>query len=206
MSPGTKQTKRKKRKNQKSRRTPLAAFFAQFESFSFDENQSSDKNLDRLIKVLRCDVQDPDRREVCNGFKDALIQEFNERFGNDGNNISNWQNLCRVLRVDPVPDSIEACRQRVWDTRVNLVDLVDSARTGKPAKLFPTLGELTAYTLQEPEKFFPKENVYQGGKELLKEITDPHFGKRRNGSAKREERKKKQKAARAAVGGDLTCV
>ncbi|KAG2047347.1 hypothetical protein BDR06DRAFT_1013966 [Suillus hirtellus] len=185
--------------------TPLAAFFAQFAAFSFKENQSSNKNFDRLVKVLRIDAKDLQAREVREGFKDALVQEFNTRFGTDGNDISSWQNLCRVLRIDPVPDSIEACRQCVWDTHVNLVDLVDSARTGKPVKLFASLGELTAYTLQQkPKKFFPKENAYQGGllKELLREIINPYFGKRRNGSAKRKERKRKQKAARAAAGGD----
>jgi len=63
------------------------------------------------------------------------------------------------------------------------------------------LGELTAYTLQKPRKLFPKENAYQGGllKELLREIINPYFGKRKNGSAKRKERKRKQKATRAAV-------
>ncbi|KIK40425.1 hypothetical protein CY34DRAFT_269467 [Suillus luteus UH-Slu-Lm8-n1] len=179
---------------------PLAAFFAQFASFSFNENQSSNKNFDRLIKVMKITTQDPVRREVREGFKDALVQEFNERFGTDGNDLSNWQNLCNVLRIVPVPDTIQGCRERVWDTHVNLVDLVDSARTGKPVKLFASLGELTAHTLNSG-KFFPKQNAYQGGllKELLREIINPYFGKRRNGSAKRKERKKKQKAARAAV-------
>ncbi|KAG1818164.1 uncharacterized protein BJ212DRAFT_1349224 [Suillus subaureus] len=165
--------------------TPLAAFFAQFASFSFNANQSSGKNFDRLVRVIKCGPQDPERREVREGFKDAL-------------------NLCRVLRIVPVPDSIEECRLRVWDTHVNLVDLVDSARTGMPVKLFASLGELTAYTLRKPKKFFPKENAYQGGllKELLREIINPYFGKRRNGSAKRKERRKKQKTARTAAGGD----
>lgn len=179
---------------------PLAAFFAQFASFSFNENQSSNKNFDRLVKVMRITKNDPERRVVREGFKDALVQEFNERFGTDGNDLSNWQNLCNVLRIEPVPDTIQGCRQRVWDTHVNLVDLVDSARTGTPVKLFASLGELTSYTLRT-DKFFPKQNAYQGGllKELLREIINPYFGKRRNGSAKRKERKKKQKAARAAV-------
>ncbi|KAG1831636.1 hypothetical protein EV424DRAFT_1372149 [Suillus variegatus] len=183
--------------------TPLAAFFAQFAAFSFKENQSSNKNFDRLVKVLRIDAKDPQRREVREGFKDALVQEFNTRFGTDGNDISNWQNLCGVLRIDPVPDSIKECRKCVWDTHVNLVDLVDSPRTGKPVKLFASVEELRAYTLQT-EKIFPKESAYQGGllKELLREITGTYFGGRRNGSAKRKERKKKQKAARAAAGGD----
>ncbi|KAG1734505.1 hypothetical protein EDB19DRAFT_1154393 [Suillus lakei] len=181
---------------------PLAAFFAQFDSFSFNPNQSSNKNFDRLVRVIKCGPNDSERRVVREGFKDALVQEFNERFGTDGNDLSNWQNLCHVLRIVPIPDTVQGCRQCVWDTHVNLVDLVDSGRTGTPVKLFASLGKLTEYTLKT-KKFFPKENAYQGGllKELLREIINPYFGKRRNGSAKRKERKKKQKAARAA-GGD----
>jgi len=89
--------------------------------------------------------------------------------------------------------------QLVWDTHVNLVDLVDTARIGTPIRLFASLEELTAYTVRTG-KFFPKNNAYQGGllKELLREILNPYFGKRRNGSAKRKERKKKKRAA----GGD----
>ncbi|KAG1751923.1 hypothetical protein EDD22DRAFT_784923 [Suillus occidentalis] len=141
---------------------PLAAFFAQFASFSFNENQSSNKNFDRLIKVMRITTEDPVRREVREGFKDALVQEFNERFGTDGNDLSNWQNLCDVLRIVPVPDTVQGCRERIWDTHVNLVDLVDSPRTRKPVKLFASLGELTNYTLNTG-KFFPSRMRIKAG-------------------------------------------
>ncbi|KAG0701162.1 hypothetical protein DFH29DRAFT_578645 [Suillus ampliporus] len=203
---------RRRRKSANARRTPtpppvddtpLAAFFAQFESFSFNARQPSNKNFDRLIRVLKIEPNDPERHVVREGFKDALVMEFNERFGTDGNDLAAWQNLCCVLQIAPVPDTIPECCQCVWDTHVNLVDLVDTARIGTPIKLFASLGELTAYTIKT-KKFFPKQNAYQGGllKELLREILNPYLGKRRNGSAKRKERKKKQKAAKAAAGGD----
>ncbi|KAG1899022.1 uncharacterized protein F5891DRAFT_434919 [Suillus fuscotomentosus] len=186
---------------------PLAAFFAQFASFSFDEKQPSYQNFGRLVKVLKCDVKDHQKRIALarEGFNDALVHEFNVRFGIDQNDISNWQNLCGVLRIDPVPNSVKKCRKRVWDMHVNLVDLVDSQRTGKPVKLFASLEDLRTYTLQT-RKIFPKETrAYQGGllKELLREIKNTYFGRRGpgNGSAKKKERKKKQKAARAAAGG-----
>ncbi|KAG1831626.1 hypothetical protein EV424DRAFT_161352 [Suillus variegatus] len=179
---------------------PLAAFFAQFASFSFNENQSSHKNFDRLVKVLKCDVKDPQGRIALarEGFKNALVHEFNARFGTDRKNISNWQNLCGVLGIDPVPNSVKKCRKCVWDVHVNLVDLVDSQRTGKPVKLFASLEDLRAYTLHTRNTFPKKTRAYQGG--LLREITRTYF--RRPGSAKKKERKKKQKAARAAAGGD----
>ncbi|KAG1899050.1 uncharacterized protein F5891DRAFT_954781 [Suillus fuscotomentosus] len=182
---------------------PLAAFFAQFASFPFNENQSSHKNFDRLVKVLKCDVKDPQGRIALarEGFKDALVHEFNARFGTD-NSISNWQYLCGVLRVDPVPNSVKRCRKCVWDVHVNLVDLVDSQRTGKPVKLFASLEDLRAYT-HHTRNTFPKETrAYQGG--LLRAITRTYFRRPGHGpgSAKKKERKKKQKAARAAAGGD----
>ncbi|KAG1867056.1 hypothetical protein C8R48DRAFT_772247 [Suillus tomentosus] len=186
---------------------PLAAFFAQFASFSFDEKQPSYQNFSRLVKVLKCDAKDPQGRIALarEGFNDALVNEFNVLFGTDKNNISNWRNLCAVLRIDPVPNSVKKCRKRVRDVYVNLVDLVDSQRTGKPVKLFASLEDLRVYTLQT-RKMFPKETrAYQGGllKELLREITNTYFGNRGPGNkhAKKKERKKKQKAARAAAGG-----
>ncbi|OJA19762.1 hypothetical protein AZE42_06789 [Rhizopogon vesiculosus] len=200
-------TERRKRELASARRTPtlppvddndmpLAVFFAQFESFSFNARQSSHKNFKRLVRTISSGPNDPERRAAREGFKDALVQEFNERFGTDGNDLAAWQNLCDVLRIVPVPEAIQECRQRVWDTHVNLVDLVDTARMGTPVRVFASLGELTAYTIQTG-KYFPKENAYQGGllKELLREIHNPYLGKRRNGSAKRKERRKKQRAA-----------
>ncbi|KAJ8587676.1 hypothetical protein M405DRAFT_863535 [Rhizopogon salebrosus TDB-379] len=199
---------RRRRKHASERRTPtpppdddtpLAVFFAQFESFSFNARQSSHGNFKRLIRTINSGPDDPERRAARDGFKDALVQEFNELFGTDGNDFAAWQNLCHVLRIVPVPDTIQGCRQRVWDTNVNLVDLVDTARIGTPVRLFASLEELITYTIRTG-KVFPKENAYQGGllKELLREIRNPYFGKRRNGSAKRKERKRKLRAA----GGD----
>jgi hypothetical protein len=84
----------------------------------------------------------------------------------------------------------------VWDAHVNIVDLLESARTGAPVQKFATLEDLREYTM-EPEKRFPKKSAYTGGllKELLREIFNPYFGRRRNGSEKRKRRKARKKAA-----------
>lgn len=84
----------------------------------------------------------------------------------------------------------------VWDAHVNIVDLLECARTGKPVRKFATLEELRAYT-KKPGKMFPKESAYTGGllKELLREIINPYFGRRRNGSGKRKRRKARRQAA-----------
>ncbi|OAX40315.1 hypothetical protein K503DRAFT_798946 [Rhizopogon vinicolor AM-OR11-026] len=131
--------------------TPLAVFFAQFESFSFNARQSSHKNFKRLIKAISSDPNDPERRAALKGFKnaerraarkgfkDALVQDFNKRFGTDGNDLAAWQNLCNVLRIVSVPATIQECRQRIRDLHINLVDLVDRAKIGRPVRVFASL-------------------------------------------------------------------
>lgn len=54
---------------------------------------------------------------------------------------------------------------------MNLVDLVDTPRTGAPVEVFPNLQGLRVYTIYT-EKFFPKEDAYAGGllKFLLRQI------------------------------------
>ena len=54
---------------------------------------------------------------------------------------------------------------------MNLVDLVDTSRTGAPVNVFPNLKKLQDYTI-ENEKYFPKEDAYAGGllRFLLREI------------------------------------
>lgn len=67
---------------------------------------------------------------------------------------------------------------------MNLVDLVDTPRTGVSVKVFPNLKKLQDYTI-ENEKFFPKEDAYAGGllRFLLREIL--HEGGNQSGSKAR---------------------
>ena len=89
--------------------------------------------------------------------------------------------------------------QVVWDAHVNIVDLIEAVRTGRPVRQFNSLDELAAYT-KKTDRFIPKQSAYQGGllKELLREILNPYFGQRRNGSQKRKARKARKREAAAA--------
>ena len=57
---------------------------------------------------------------------------------------------------------------------MNLVDLLDTHRTGQRVKIFNTEEELSNYTC-ETKKFFPLDSAKQGGvlKYLLRHIFDP---------------------------------
>lgn len=88
----------------------------------------------------------------------------------------------------------------MWDAHVNIVDLLECARTGQRVRKFDTLEELRRYT--KKGRRFPKESAYTGGllKELLREIVNTYYGNRRNGSAKKKARKEKARRAKQQQG------
>jgi hypothetical protein len=62
--------------------------------------------------------EEEDRAEARQGFKDALVQEFNQMYGTDVNDIGSWQSLCRIVGIAPVPDDLKECREvcpRNWN-------------------------------------------------------------------------------------------
>jgi hypothetical protein len=67
--------------------------------------------------------------------------------------------------------------QRVRQTHVNLIDLVDTPRTGNEVRVFGSLKKLQDYTIAN-KKYFPKEDAYAGGllRFLLREINRPYEG------------------------------
>ena len=65
----------------------------------------------RLCDESGWDREDPDRKAAHQDFKAALVQQFNAVYGTDVNDIGAWQNLCHVVRIDPVPEDLHACRE-----------------------------------------------------------------------------------------------
>ena len=144
------------------------------------------------------DSDDYEMREARRKFKSAMVQQFNVLYGTDEEDLNSWQKLCHILNIKPVPKGLKECRevsicsndlmssfgiantnddQRVRQTHVNLVDLVDTPRTGAAVKVFPNLKKLQDYTI-ENEKYFPKEDAYAGGllRFLLREILHSYAG------------------------------
>ncbi|KAG1899039.1 uncharacterized protein F5891DRAFT_435225 [Suillus fuscotomentosus] len=85
-----------------------------------------------------------------------------------------WRNLCQIVRISPIPDTLESCREVVKATHVNIVDLIDTKVTGKPVTIFYSEAKLSEYT-KATGKFFPRDNAYAGGllRYLLRRIMNP---------------------------------
>ncbi|KAI0847677.1 hypothetical protein F5Y00DRAFT_263357 [Daldinia vernicosa] len=154
-----------------SRKGPMEAFFAQYPEFNHDETAPIWTEFKSLCEHKKWNENSKDRKEARNQFQDAMIAEFGRIYGTDNTSLSSWQKLCRTIKVSPIPQNIVACQKEVVSAHVNLVDLVDCQRTGKPIHIFPNLQELRKYTLSE-RKVFPMYKAKTQGllKYLLREI------------------------------------
>ncbi|KAN0082971.1 hypothetical protein V8E55_008766 [Tylopilus felleus] len=158
--------------------SPLEAFFANYSSeFRYNPTASASWEFYRLCDELGWDKEDSSRKEAHQNFKDALVQQFNVFYGTDVNDLKSWQNLCYVVRIDPIPEDLHACREAVYYTFVNLVDLVDTKTSGVEVEVFESEVALSTYTMSTG-KFFPRDSAYAGGllRYLLRHINHPRDG------------------------------
>ncbi|KAL1792981.1 hypothetical protein ACET3X_009488 [Alternaria dauci] len=147
----------------------ISAFFTKYSDFPYDPNRGVAEEFYRMCDFFAWDKDDEQLKEARRAFKDAMVIQFNSLYGTDVANIENWHKLCVALYIEPLPDTVHHCKEKIKTIHVNLVDLVDTSRDG--VELFASLDELREYTI-DSGKFFPKESAYAGGvlKFLLREI------------------------------------
>lgn len=176
----------------------MDAFWARFQGFTPDPNSSLITNFNLLSTAQNWAPAGRARSRAHRRFRSAMIDEFNATYGTDNNDLESWKNLCRVVGIDPVPETITQCRKvrldllfssEIWRfdanmevskavrrTHVNLVDLIDNdvRNAGGQVKKFKTLRQLREYT-HETEKYFPKNPAKAGGilKALLRDMNAP---------------------------------
>ncbi|KAI0293598.1 hypothetical protein BC826DRAFT_910617 [Russula brevipes] len=170
--------------------TPLEGFFSQYSEFQSQPLNSPVAEFNRLCKEYEWERGDPEREAARDDFNFAIKREFDDLYGSDENDVDNWQKLCRVLKIDPVPDTLGGCRAVVVTKHVNLVDLIEGNR--KEVRIFETEEQLSQYT-RETCKFFPKEDAKDGGvlRALRRHILSPGAGAMRLRTAGRRGRRNK---------------
>lgn len=89
--------------------TPLESFFSQFPEFQSQPTNSPVAEFNRLCKEHDWDKNDPEKKAARYQFNVAIKEEFDDLYGSDEKDINNWHRLCRVLRIDPVPDTLREC-------------------------------------------------------------------------------------------------
>ncbi|KAF5318803.1 hypothetical protein D9619_011059 [Psilocybe cf. subviscida] len=175
---------------------PLQIFFNQFEHFTYDPQRSASEEIGRLRAsgLWESVYGEDDSDALYDAYRDALTKEFNERYGKDENDLSAWHVLCARIGLNPIPGTLEECRELVTNTHVNLVDLVHVHATEGTVEKFSDVYKLSAYTIQT-KKYFPRDNAHAGNllKFLLRHILNPEqnvghrvaAGKRKGGKRRR---------------------
>jgi len=133
----------------------------------------------RLSDQYHWDRDDLEKKEAREHLAVAMAKQFNDIYGTDVNDVNSWRKLCQVLAIDPIPEGLKACRKVVLDTHVNIVDLTDTATTGKTVVLFDSEAQLSEYT-KATGKFYPLDEAHAGGllRFLLRQILNPHLSHR----------------------------
>ena len=90
--------------------TPLHEFFRSFPHFGYVPTGCPSDEMQRLYRHNGWRRDDPDGEDALDRYRTALVQEFNEWYGNN-NGLIAWQGVCEVLKVRPLPTSVGACRQ-----------------------------------------------------------------------------------------------
>lgn len=65
-------------------------------------------------------TEDSDRRNVYEEFCTEMVQVVNPMYGKGLDDLSAWQNICKIVRVLAVPDDSETCRKGD-DTRACMI-------------------------------------------------------------------------------------
>ena len=141
---------------------------------------------------------DKAKRRARRALKTAMVEQFNQMYGRDANDLASWQHLCIALGVEQAPRKVASCK-RVRDlllslpqqftcpraqllarTHVNLVDFLQAEDPEKPVRTFPSEDELSVYSHCHG-KFFPRKHIKAGSllRCLLRRIGDSFKSNRR---------------------------
>ncbi|KAK7686087.1 hypothetical protein QCA50_010899 [Cerrena zonata] len=151
--------------------TVIDRFFTQFPDFRYNQRAPARQEFARLQRFYGRRWSETRHRTIQEQFEDVMVDQFNKDYGSDEHRLESWQYLCAVLRIHPIPESVEGCKQKIESYHVNLVDLLDYHRSGIPVPIFSTVEELRNYT-KRSHKIFPRQQAKAGGvlKFLLRRI------------------------------------
>ncbi|KAF5552719.1 hypothetical protein FNAPI_7025 [Fusarium napiforme] len=131
---------------------PVDLFFANFKGF---DHQRTKPFYDEFYRM--CDHfgwSDAEATEPWHNFRIALVQEFTYVFGENERSLLNWQKMFKTIGL-PEPTSLSEAYTVMRPIRVNLIDMLESSRTGEPVQRFEALGDLSHYSYAQ-DKVFPK--------------------------------------------------
>lgn len=157
------QQRQKRQQRQQPQHTPLDLFFRSYASFPYDRSTPPADSFRQLARHFGWEGgrDNPANRRAWAAYQEALVAEVYVWFGNE-DDIHAWRQLCRAVGMRDPPWTQRACAQTLRRTHVNIVDLIEWGRSGRPADnpvtVYRTVEELRVYTMREG-KVFPQHEV-----------------------------------------------
>ncbi|KAG6116485.1 hypothetical protein E4U13_001816 [Claviceps humidiphila] len=156
---------------------PIDLFFSQYQEFNYDPHSRVWTEFRRLCGFFAWLKGSPAENAARNLFRQALVDEFGAIYGENDEKVDVLQQLCRKLEIDPIPQSITACKKAIKGVYVNIIDFIDCERTGEPIHKFASLAHLRRYT-KKTGKFFPREQAKRSL--LLRFLLQVLFGRKKS--------------------------
>lgn len=176
---------------------PSQSHFAKFEHFTPNDAASFDDEFARLASSQQWV---PGSQEFTRQRTIAIREELELHYFSQPQQLDNineeelsgeeialrgYQALCHEVGIDP-SDSVAECKRNLKKTLVNIVDLIDTRRTGKRVVVWDSFEEFRAYTLQDEKRIHPQEAKKPPGylASLLQRLSGPRSQKKsgkRNG-------------------------
>ncbi|QPG95525.1 hypothetical protein C2857_001067 [Epichloe festucae Fl1] len=137
---------------------PIGKFFARYNQFDYDPHSEAWSEYHRMCAFFNWKKDCKKERAANTLFRDAIVAQFGCLYGVDENKLATLQRLCEKLEVFPVPQSVTSCKKAISKVHVNIMDFIDSERTGVPIRIFGSLSQLRRYTVDN-DKIFPKRQA-----------------------------------------------
>ncbi len=173
---------------------PSQSHFAKFEHFTPNDAASFDDEFGRLASSQQWvpGSQEYTRQRTIaikeelelHYFSQQRLGDFNEEeLSAEEKTLQGYQSLCREVGIDPSGSVVE-CKRNLRNTLINIVDLIDSRRTGKRVEVWDSFEEFRAYTLQDEKRIDLCEAKRPPGylASLLQRLSGPLSRNKRNGS------------------------
>ncbi|KJR85463.1 uncharacterized protein SPSK_09515 [Sporothrix schenckii 1099-18] len=141
--------------------TPLDRFFQNFNSFPYDRFKPPAESFRQLERFLDWRPGTKARERAWARYQRALVDEVQLWYG-DVSDIAAWHDLCRAIGIRNLPPTTKECKAAVRRTHVNIVDLIEWGRNGRPAnspvRVYRTVEMLRVYTMGT-HRVFPRGEV-----------------------------------------------
>jgi hypothetical protein len=137
---------------------PIFAYFAEYPNYPFWPSKKDWRQIGAFNGLAGDQEWDQTHRRPLEFSK---LQETWQVFVEaefSGNTLADYQRLCRELLINPIPYTIDDCKEKLSSVHVNIVDLVqfrvatDNGWPATPPTRFETSQELEEYTKKEKKK------------------------------------------------------